>query len=200
MTDIVERLDGMTRSGWRYLDRREDDGYHCAITDASDEITTLRSSLNEIREENDRLKGELDRRTANPADYRYWEGRYRDEKADNERLRVKSDLADHYEEILRTVCGHLELPQSESGPADDLTLYDRALESEDVMYRKTEAERVEHMNARYRAEAKCEAMAKALEQIRRHGTVAGMPPQDQAERLQEIARAALDAYRRENGQ
>jgi hypothetical protein len=61
MTDIVDRLDGMTRSGWRYLDRREDDGYHCAITDASDEILSLRSSLNAIREENDRLKGEIER-------------------------------------------------------------------------------------------------------------------------------------------
>jgi hypothetical protein len=53
MTDIVERL-------WRYFDRREGGEYHCAIVDASAEITSLRLSLKEIREENDRLKGERD--------------------------------------------------------------------------------------------------------------------------------------------
>jgi uncharacterized coiled-coil DUF342 family protein len=53
MTDIVERL-------LRYFDRREGGEYHCAIVDASAEITSLRLSLKEIREENDRLKGERD--------------------------------------------------------------------------------------------------------------------------------------------
>jgi hypothetical protein len=72
---------------------------------------------------------------------------------EEERARKAEAQRETYEEILRVVCGHLELPQSESGPADDLSLYDRALEQADVMYRQTEAERVEHMNARYRAES-----------------------------------------------
>ncbi|MEZ2220717.1 hypothetical protein [Rhizobium sp. RCC_161_2] len=73
---------------------------------------------------------------------------------EEERARKAEAQRETYEEILRVVCGHLELPQSESGPADDLSLYDRALEQADVMYRQTEAERVGHMNARYSAEAK----------------------------------------------
>lgn len=39
-----------------------------------------------LRSRAEKAEAELSRRTANPADYRYWEGRYRDEKADNERL------------------------------------------------------------------------------------------------------------------
>jgi hypothetical protein len=72
---------------------------------------------------------------------------------EEERARKAEAERETYEEILRVVCHHLELPQSESGPADDLSLYDRALEQADVMYSQTEAERVEHMNARYKAES-----------------------------------------------
>ena len=63
------------------------------------------------------------------------------------------DRAATYEEILRTVCHHLELPQSESGPADDVALYDRALESLIAELKRTEEEKVEHRTARYAAEA-----------------------------------------------
>jgi len=73
---------------------------------------------------------------------------------EEERARKAEVQRETYEEILRVVCGHLELPQSESGPADDISLYDRALEQADVTYSQTEAERVEHKNARYSAEAK----------------------------------------------
>ncbi|MEZ2132740.1 MULTISPECIES: hypothetical protein [unclassified Sinorhizobium] len=85
-------------------------------------------------------------------------------KAEVERLTAKVGT---YDEILRCVCGHLELPQSESGPADDLRLYDLALEMADVMYRETEAERVEHQNARYKAEAERDGLEKALEDAKR---------------------------------
>jgi hypothetical protein len=86
---------------------------------------------------------------------------------EEERARKAEAERATYEEILRVVCGHLELPQSESGPADDLSLYDRALEQADVMYRQTEAERVEHKNARYSAEALLQQMTEyALEVTR----------------------------------
>jgi hypothetical protein len=87
--------------------------------------------------------------------------------AANEEVRARKSEAerDTYEEILRLVCRHLELPQSESGPADDLRLYDKALEQADVVYRQTEAERVEHKNARYKAEAKLAGAVKVMERI-----------------------------------
>lgn len=34
-----------------------------------------------------RLQAEIDRKSSMPSDHRYWEGRYRDEAADNEKLR-----------------------------------------------------------------------------------------------------------------
>ncbi len=34
-----------------------------------------------------RLQAEIDRKSSMPGDYRYWEGRYRDEAAENEKLR-----------------------------------------------------------------------------------------------------------------
>jgi predicted nuclease with TOPRIM domain len=46
----------------------------------------LKSEIESLRSRAEKAEAELSRRTANPADYRYWEGRYRDEKADNERL------------------------------------------------------------------------------------------------------------------
>lgn len=44
-----------------------------------------------IADEIDRLNANLDRRTGTPADHRYWEGRYRDEAAANERLTIALD-------------------------------------------------------------------------------------------------------------
>lgn len=68
------------------------------------------------------------------------------------------------DDILRTVCGHLGLPQSESGPADDVTLYDRALENLDTELKATEREKVTHRTARYQAEAR---EARAVEALSR---------------------------------
>lgn len=70
-----------------------------------------------------------------------------------------------YEDILRSICHLLELPQSESGPCDDSNAYTRAIESLQVDYTTTEAERVEHMKARYKAEAENERLRKELEAV-----------------------------------
>lgn len=67
-----------------------------------------------------------------------------------------------YEEILRLVCSHLELPQSESGPADDIRLYDRALEAADLQACQTDNELAENRRLRFKAEADCERLLKAL--------------------------------------
>ncbi|MHC2298196.1 hypothetical protein [Rhizobium mongolense] len=70
MSDIVERL--------RFLSAQNRDSRHLkmayAMDDAADLITSLRANI--------------DRLTSNPADHRYWEGRYRDEKAENEELQA----------------------------------------------------------------------------------------------------------------
>ncbi|SDF84355.1 hypothetical protein [Thalassobaculum litoreum] len=49
----------------------------------SDITECHRTAADEI----ERLTENIKRLTANPADHRYWEGRYRDEAADNDRLR-----------------------------------------------------------------------------------------------------------------
>lgn len=36
-----------------------------------------------------RLQAEIDRKSSMPGDHRYWEGRYRDEAAENEKLRAE---------------------------------------------------------------------------------------------------------------
>lgn len=50
-----------------------------------------------------RLQAEIDRKSSMPGDHRYWEGRYRDEAAENDRLRgilfkCGSFIADRYQE------------------------------------------------------------------------------------------------------
>ena len=49
MSDIVERLREMKAKGWAYRDRPESDGVHCAIIDAANEITRLRTALADER-------------------------------------------------------------------------------------------------------------------------------------------------------
>jgi hypothetical protein len=68
----------------------------------------------------------------------------------------------NYEDILRVVCSHLELPQSESGPADDLHLYDRALEAADLYTKQADADLAENKRLRFAAEAAAERLAAAL--------------------------------------
>jgi hypothetical protein len=67
-----------------------------------------------------------------------------------EQLQREVDL---YTDILRSICGLLELPHSESGPCDGVGYYTRAIENLQVDLARTEAERVEHSRARYKAEA-----------------------------------------------
>lgn len=42
--------------------------------------------MRDCADEIERLRANVDRLTSNPADHRYWEGRYRDEATENERL------------------------------------------------------------------------------------------------------------------
>lgn len=57
-----------------------------AVAHANDHADTAISDMQELRAENERLRRILDLRGTGPAE-RYWEGRWRDEAADNERLR-----------------------------------------------------------------------------------------------------------------
>lgn len=68
-----------------------------------------------------------------------------------------------YEEILRCVCSHLQLPQSESGPADDIALYDRALEAADLYEKVQAAELAVHKDKRFKAEAALERLRMGAE-------------------------------------
>lgn len=78
------------------------------------------------------------------------------------RLAVLSAKLAVYEGILRVVCGHLELPQSESGPADDVVLYDRALKAADEYAKKADADLAVNRKARFSAEADAHRLRKAL--------------------------------------
>jgi hypothetical protein len=69
----------------------------------------------------------------------------------------------NYEDILRVVCSHLELPQSESGPADDLRLYDEALEAADLYTKQADADLAENKRLRFAAEADLERLLQAVE-------------------------------------
>lgn len=50
-------------------------------------ISELLFTLESLQRENERLQAEVDRKSSMPGDHRYWEGRYRDEAAENEKLR-----------------------------------------------------------------------------------------------------------------
>lgn len=52
-----------------------------------DNGTLCAAHINSAADELERLQANIDRLSANPADHRYWEGRYRDEAADNDRLK-----------------------------------------------------------------------------------------------------------------
>jgi hypothetical protein len=82
--------------------------------------------------------------------------------AESELLRRRSGV---YEEILRTVCHHLELPQSEGGPADDLRLYDQALEAADLYTKKADADLAENKSRRFKAEAEAYRLQEALKTV-----------------------------------
>lgn len=50
-------------------------------------LASTSEELNRLRDENERLKANIDRLTSNPTDHRYWEGRYRDEVNENDKLK-----------------------------------------------------------------------------------------------------------------
>ncbi len=79
----------------------------------------------------------------------------------------------NYEDILRVVCSHLELPQSESGPADDVHLYDRALEAADIYTKQADADLAENKRLRFAAEAD---LVRLLEALGPFASVAGKLP------------------------
>lgn len=109
------------------------------------------------------------------------------------RLAVLNAKLAAYEGILRVVCGHLELPQSESGPADDVVLYDRALEAADEYTKKADADLAANRAARFKAEAEAERLRRALASIAHtftedsHGGTKSLP----ASAYQDMARDAL---------
>lgn len=77
-------------------------------------------------------------------------------------LRIAAERrAATFEDCLRTVCHHLELPQSDSGPCDDSSRYDRALEALLADNAVTEAERKAATDRMYRAEAALQPFADA---------------------------------------
>jgi hypothetical protein len=80
---------------------------------------------------------------------------------DPSRMAALQIRCDAFEDCLRTVCHHLELPQSASGPCDDQAAYDRALESLDLLLRATEGERTVAVSRMHRAEAALFPFAKA---------------------------------------
>ncbi|NTF17841.1 hypothetical protein G6L37_05460 [Agrobacterium rubi] len=70
---------------------------------------------------------------------------------------------ENYEDILRVVCSHLDLPQSESGPADDVRLYDQALEDADLYAKQADAELADNRSRRFAAEAALARLFEVLE-------------------------------------
>lgn len=195
MSEIVERLRAWCTNldGVIDLDKAPMHGIRCGllieaadlIATQSAEITKLKADMGELQEEANEL-----------VVCQYTIGAKDAEIADLTRERDRlAALEYRYDDILRVVCHHLELPQSESGPADDVTLYDRALEAADVMYRETEAERVEHQNARYKAEAERDGLAKALEKMHRRAQKAESVQQTVYDTLKSWERYITDLAR-----
>lgn len=50
-------------------------------------IKIFSDEIDRLKRENERLQAEVDRKSSMPGDHRYWEGRYRDEAAENDKLR-----------------------------------------------------------------------------------------------------------------
>ena len=78
MTEIVERLE-------RQAVNVENDGHVSAARAMRDAAT----ALTEARAEIERLRANVTRLTANPADHRYWEGRWRDADRELSTLRAR---------------------------------------------------------------------------------------------------------------
>lgn len=62
--------------------------FYCReVWDAIARAKVAEQQVQKLTAENERLEANIVRLTGNPVDHRYWEGRYRDERAENERLR-----------------------------------------------------------------------------------------------------------------
>lgn len=59
----------------------------CTMFEQDESTTPKATACDRLRDENDMLKANIDRLASNPADHRYWEGRYRDEANENDKLR-----------------------------------------------------------------------------------------------------------------
>lgn len=81
---------------------------------------TSQSKAQEVYAENERLKAEIVRKSCMPNDHRYWEGRYRDEKAAVEKLEAdKGGLIKRIQNLQATIA-LMEAQNETEGPKRDL--------------------------------------------------------------------------------
>lgn len=71
---------------------------HDELQEEANELVVAQYTISARDAEISRLQAEIDRKFTMPGDHRYWEGRYRDEAAENERLRDLVNRASRYVE------------------------------------------------------------------------------------------------------
>lgn len=94
---VTENRDGL---GFSNGISQSDDGEYVSIRD----YDALHAENAALRNERDEWKEASAKHHPNPADHRYWEGRYRDEKAENAALRKRVEAAQSMAEMLHE-CG-----------------------------------------------------------------------------------------------
>ena len=115
-------------------------------------VSELITSLEALQRENERLQAEIYRKSSMPGDHRYWEGRYRDEAAENERLRNKVDaraltdqqLADEIAAVSKACEGGF----GEGGGSPGEWWYERADELEHERKRRELERQLQQHNSR----------------------------------------------------
>ena len=107
----------------RYRIELADRGTLLALTDANSRAEAAEAEVA-------RLQAEIDRKSSMPGDHRYWEGRYRDEAAENEKLREAlkpfSELPDNANGQSRYFLELLVCPEGDT-PADGVKHYGEAI-------------------------------------------------------------------------
>ncbi|WIY54105.1 hypothetical protein O9Z70_06185 [Devosia sp. YIM 151766] len=85
---VAERLSALQSKDEQIerLTHREAEAFQKYV-DANEARLDAEQQVQKLTAENERLGANIVRLTGNPVDYRYWEGRYRDEATENERLR-----------------------------------------------------------------------------------------------------------------
>ena len=63
--------------------------FHLKVDSKDTIIEAKDKRIAELEAENTRLRANIERLTANPADYRYWEGRYRDAADELDQLKAQ---------------------------------------------------------------------------------------------------------------